>query len=206
MTAASNRGRNAAQQALQLREGGSTASQHRYLLLLESQNHSGWKRPLRSSSPTVAPTPPCLLNRVLKCHFVIFVIFPGVNFQTHLQRVRTTPPTSTEAKQAGCEAPTSPTDSPKTFHSPQATSSCVQPSTARPERHRSTAAFPRTRSGHKSCSAVRTARAPGQHSDVAIDPWPGSYRFPPGQGRARSCPPGTKPDATRPGALASPRK
>ena len=33
-----------------------------------SQNHriTGWKRPLRSSSPTVSPTPPCLLNHVPK--------------------------------------------------------------------------------------------------------------------------------------------
>ena len=33
----------------------------------------GRKRPLRSSSPTVNPTPPCLLNRILKCH--IYVVF-----------------------------------------------------------------------------------------------------------------------------------
>ena len=33
----------------------------------------GWKRPLRSSSSTVTPTPPCLLNHVPKCpsrHFL----------------------------------------------------------------------------------------------------------------------------------------
>jgi len=30
-------------------------------------NHYGWKRPLRSSSPTVNPIPPCLLNHILKC-------------------------------------------------------------------------------------------------------------------------------------------
>jgi len=34
----------------------------------ESQNHSGWKRPLRSSSPTIHPAPPCLLNHVPRCH------------------------------------------------------------------------------------------------------------------------------------------
>jgi len=28
----------------------------------------GWKRPLRSSSPTVNPTPPCLLNHAPRCH------------------------------------------------------------------------------------------------------------------------------------------
>ena len=28
----------------------------------------GWKRPLRSSSSTIHPTPPCLLNHVPKCH------------------------------------------------------------------------------------------------------------------------------------------
>jgi len=39
---------------------------------LESQNHEGWKRPLRSWSPTVNPTPPCLLNDVLKCHIYMF--------------------------------------------------------------------------------------------------------------------------------------
>jgi len=36
-------------------------------------NHYGWKRPLRSSSPTITPTPPWLLNHVLKCH--IYMIF-----------------------------------------------------------------------------------------------------------------------------------
>ena len=39
----------------------------------ESYNHQGWKRPLRSSSPTANPTPPCLLNHVLKCH--IYTVF-----------------------------------------------------------------------------------------------------------------------------------
>jgi len=39
-----------------------------------SQNHRiiGWKRPLRSSSPTIDPTPPCLLNHTLKCHIYTF--------------------------------------------------------------------------------------------------------------------------------------
>ena len=32
----------------------------------------GWKRPLRSSSPTVDPTSPCLLNHVPKCHICTF--------------------------------------------------------------------------------------------------------------------------------------
>jgi len=32
----------------------------------------GWKRPLRSSSPTIHPTPPCLLNHVPKCHIYTF--------------------------------------------------------------------------------------------------------------------------------------
>ena len=45
--------------------------------IIESQNHQGWKRPLRSSSPTINPTPLCLLNHVLKCH-----IYP---FFEHLQ-------------------------------------------------------------------------------------------------------------------------
>jgi len=34
----------------------------------ESQNHQGWERPLRSSSPTANPTPPGLLNHVPKGH------------------------------------------------------------------------------------------------------------------------------------------
>ena len=40
----------------------------------ESENHRiiGWKRPLRSSSPTITPKPPCLLNHILKCHFYTF--------------------------------------------------------------------------------------------------------------------------------------
>ena len=44
------------------------------LALIESQNHRviDWKRPLRSWSPTVNPTPPCLLNRVPKCHIYKF--------------------------------------------------------------------------------------------------------------------------------------
>ena len=33
----------------------------------------GWKRPLRSSSPTIHPAPPCLLNHVLKCHIYTFL-------------------------------------------------------------------------------------------------------------------------------------
>jgi len=36
-------------------------------LVIEPQNHQGWKRPLRSSSPTITPTPPCLLNHVPEC-------------------------------------------------------------------------------------------------------------------------------------------
>ena len=41
---------------------------------LPNQNHRiiGWKRPLRSSSPTVHPTPPCLLNHITKCHIYTF--------------------------------------------------------------------------------------------------------------------------------------
>ena len=34
--------------------------------VVESCNHEGWKRPIRSSSPIVNPTPPYLLNHVLK--------------------------------------------------------------------------------------------------------------------------------------------
>ena len=47
---------------------------------LRSQNHRiiGWKRPLRSLSPTVSPTPPCLLNQIPKCP--IYTVFK------HLQR------------------------------------------------------------------------------------------------------------------------
>jgi len=32
----------------------------------------GWKRPLRSSSPTICPTPPCLLNNIPKSHIYTF--------------------------------------------------------------------------------------------------------------------------------------
>jgi len=32
----------------------------------------GWKRPLRSSSPTINPTPPCLINHIPKCHIYTF--------------------------------------------------------------------------------------------------------------------------------------
>jgi len=32
----------------------------------------GWKRPLRLSSPTNHPTPPCPLNHILKCHIYTF--------------------------------------------------------------------------------------------------------------------------------------
>jgi len=40
-------------------------SHHR---VTESQNRGGWKSPLRSSRPTVPPTPPRLPNRVPKGH------------------------------------------------------------------------------------------------------------------------------------------
>jgi len=38
------------------------------------QNHRiiGWKRPLKSSCPTITLTPPCLLNHVMKCHICTF--------------------------------------------------------------------------------------------------------------------------------------
>ena len=47
---------------------GKKKGEHKY-------NHGiiGWKRPLKSSSPTVNPTPPCLLNHVPKCH--IYTVF-----------------------------------------------------------------------------------------------------------------------------------
>jgi len=31
-------------------------------------NHQGWKRPLRSSSPTINPSSPCPLNHIPQCH------------------------------------------------------------------------------------------------------------------------------------------
>jgi len=43
-----------------------------HLTSSESWKHSGWKRPLRPSSPTINPTPPCLLIHVLKCHIYTF--------------------------------------------------------------------------------------------------------------------------------------
>ena len=43
-------------------------------IIIESQNHRllGWKRRLRSSSPTIHPTPPCLLKHIPKCHTYMF--------------------------------------------------------------------------------------------------------------------------------------
>ena len=48
---------------------------HQQMPTIELKNHRiiGWKRPLRSSSPAVTPTPPCLLNHVSKCH--IYTVF-----------------------------------------------------------------------------------------------------------------------------------
>jgi len=37
-------------------------------MVCENHRIIGWKRPLRSSGPTVNPTPPCLLNHIPKCH------------------------------------------------------------------------------------------------------------------------------------------
>jgi len=56
----------------------SSASQHLCrpsdrLQHTESWNHQGWKRPRRSSHPTITSTPPCLLNHVPKCN--IHVVF-----------------------------------------------------------------------------------------------------------------------------------
>ena len=54
-------------------EGESTVLQNRKSRgIIRSWNHAGWKRPLRSSSLTITPTPPCLLNHVLKCHIHTF--------------------------------------------------------------------------------------------------------------------------------------
>ena len=36
------------------------------------QHHYGWKRPLGSSSPTVNPSPPCVLNHVMKSRVYMF--------------------------------------------------------------------------------------------------------------------------------------
>ena len=36
--------------------------------IIESWNRKDWKRPLRSSSPTVSPSSPCPLNHVPQCH------------------------------------------------------------------------------------------------------------------------------------------
>jgi len=40
---------------------------------IESPNHSGWKRPLRSPNPTINPSPPCPLNRIPQCHIYMFL-------------------------------------------------------------------------------------------------------------------------------------
>ena len=44
--------------------------------IIESWNHRiiGWIRPLRSLSPTMCPTPPCLLNHIPKCHIYKFFL------------------------------------------------------------------------------------------------------------------------------------
>jgi len=39
---------------------------------LKNHRVTGCKRPPRSSSPTIRPTPPFLLNHILKCHIYIF--------------------------------------------------------------------------------------------------------------------------------------
>ena len=45
----------------------------------------GWKRPLRSSSPTIHPTPPCLLNHIPKCHiYTLFEHLQGWDSTTSL--------------------------------------------------------------------------------------------------------------------------
>jgi len=49
-------------------ERGRAGEIHAHTVSLESQSHWGWKRPLRSSSPTINPSPPRLPNRVPKCH------------------------------------------------------------------------------------------------------------------------------------------
>jgi len=36
----------------------------------------GWKRPLRSSSETIHPAPPCLLIHILKCHIYTYFEHP----------------------------------------------------------------------------------------------------------------------------------
>ena len=43
-----------------------------WLLPLLQIRITGWKRPLRSPSPTIRPTPPCLLNHIPKCHIHTF--------------------------------------------------------------------------------------------------------------------------------------
>jgi len=47
-------------------------------IMESSQNHEGWRRPLRSSSPAGNPTPPCLVNHVPKCHiYTVFELLQG---------------------------------------------------------------------------------------------------------------------------------
>lgn len=66
-----------------------------------------------------------------------------------------------------------------------ANASCAWPGTACPERHRSAAAFPTARSGHKSCSAFHSDTVPRQHGDRRrlIRGCVGLRPFPPGQGQ-----------------------
>ena len=56
-----------------LREGRGYVFQSKYMeIICQSHRIIGWKRPLRSSRPTIHPTPPCLLNHVPKCHIYTF--------------------------------------------------------------------------------------------------------------------------------------
>jgi len=58
------------------RPGGSPVAEEKgwFCGAAAQKNHRiiDWKRPLRSSSPTIHPTPPCLLNHVPRCHIYTF--------------------------------------------------------------------------------------------------------------------------------------
>lgn len=47
-----------------------TERQLKSKVIIESQNHKGWKEAPRSSSPPTSPSPPCPLTRVLTMAFV----------------------------------------------------------------------------------------------------------------------------------------
>jgi len=74
------------------------AGKHR---IIDSRNHEGWKRSLRTSGPAITPSPPCLLNHVPKCHVYTFFGHPYAYLLQH--RCRT--PNQKMRKEGGLRLP-----------------------------------------------------------------------------------------------------